>query len=741
VHSSLPDFLGDPTRTGRGRLPQWRLRECFAPAAETWLDLSKQVARLVEQAAWLLLERAENVKPQEVAGDVEVEPELHEKADGSSKGTTRRQRKQAVARRRDALAAEALVLKASGTEHSEDTEGQVRETQPDALHPDEAKSQNAAVTSGQAGRDMFGTEESIASASGPWQGSLLSGLLESGHHPHDDEAPDHTPGREMYQRDEETEAMETVVGVLESLGDNPQEADALSSLSDRSSIASWLAQDRADAQGSDAMALHLCEINTASWSSRVSIDAWAPCDRGGCPPLAGIAWDRGCMETAARDSDDLHLREINAASWSSRGSEAAALNMCEVNTASWSSRGSRAPWMAPGFPARASSDHVGRDVHDPEATTEWYLREANASSWSSRGSVSDAAALNLCEVNTASWSSTASKAARFASYHARSVQELMHDLSMHGAAASSAPSAPHLTHGTVGYNPLGKPAESAEDAATPPMSQAACSSGAAPPGGVGAMLPGLDTASTRAKLPVVEAFPTFAHLDELVGPEEFRERRHDNLRWRIWAVAGRRGTHPVTLAAGDAAGGPALPPTAWAKGLSGWMQPIDELHPLCVRETRWENRFMRAARRVADLESGQRVCSQRPQQLWQQSHGSRSPTEHRWHWERKQQPRTSSTSPPLRTSSVPWGREHSPTLGLQPRTSSPSSQPLRTSSVAWGREHSPSLGLQPPPATMPMTSPGTQMQAATVQSAEDHVLVAVPVSRLEAVARVLTSSS
>jgi len=229
-----------------------------------------------------------------------------------------------------------------------------------------------------------------------------------------------------------------------------------------------LAQDAE--QELDDVALNLCEINTASWSSVNAPISWGV--GGGYPkrccvaraPLADLVWDSAAtgssrvggvggavsshLAPAPHDFEAAHeepahpghppsYHDINSESWSSKGSGVAAnLNFCDINTASWSSRESRTHLFAAlGANVRTrSTDHGARGNEDPTTS---HLHESNACSWRSRGS----APLNLCEINTASWGSTNSKlfAGMGASRRpARSVKDLLEDFALlHNSSSES----------------------------------------------------------------------------------------------------------------------------------------------------------------------------------------------------------------------------------------------------------------------------------------------------------------
>ncbi|CAK0829798.1 unnamed protein product, partial [Prorocentrum cordatum] len=107
VRAALPDFLADRAWTGRIRLPSWRLAELLQPPAESWQQLAGQVAELVEQVAWLLIDPMGRESKRQIAslsqpvaalGDAQAA----EHGGCPAKTATRRQRKRAVAIRREA---------------------------------------------------------------------------------------------------------------------------------------------------------------------------------------------------------------------------------------------------------------------------------------------------------------------------------------------------------------------------------------------------------------------------------------------------------------------------------------------------------------------------------------------------------------------------------------------------------------------------------------------------------------
>ena len=103
IYLALPDFLAPRALTGRSRLPKTQLCRLFIPKAESCEQLSVQVAQLVEQVVWDLVE-PRGITDTNAGGITGTEQ------DGSCapvvvKATTRRQRKRIVAMRREAQAA------------------------------------------------------------------------------------------------------------------------------------------------------------------------------------------------------------------------------------------------------------------------------------------------------------------------------------------------------------------------------------------------------------------------------------------------------------------------------------------------------------------------------------------------------------------------------------------------------------------------------------------------------------
>ncbi|CAJ1359725.1 unnamed protein product [Effrenium voratum] len=343
--------------------------------------------------------------------------------------------------------------------------------------------------------------------------------------------------------------------------------------------------------------------------------------------------------------------------------EACALNFCEVNTASWGSQ---------------SAPHRARD--------------AEVASRSSRGSVEEA--LNLCEINTASWNSNCSWSRTWGVWNPRSgprsVQDIMADLTFCSGFPheASAPAVEQSGGQTVAPFPS-LTAEAlaalsrAEEVDTVPPGH-----GMPPSAGMlhvmhhghsrhchhhdhhsshhsnhhfqGAQcqqhldLPPVPEGS-RSTFGLAESSNKLRLLEQRVDSErDSRDRRQNNMRWRLWHHS-ERYFQPPLQAPADAAGGPTPEPDA----------SIED--SLWLREARWEQKLSLATQRMAD--SSQRLRRQeRPSGFggfWQ----PHSPK--RWRWSAR------SASPP-------------------------------------GRE-------------LPEAVP------------EDHVLVAVPRSRLEAVARLLAS--
>lgn len=637
VRAALPDFLGDPVRTGRRRLPPQRLGECFMPQAASWMELSVQVAQLIEQAAWLLLEpeaaKEEQAVPElprhlGVGGDgVELAAfgaeagqmvptdvlEARRRVKGGA--TARRQRRRAVQGRREGAVADVGTI----PEDAADTAAAC----PEGCRSREASSGDSAAS----GLEAY-LSKPVAYLSDRW-GSSASAT--PGPCDHDAAAGEPQDMAALVAFASAAEVLDEETGGAEGAGH--RDCRGASQEEPPSSAAS---------EGSR---------NSPDWSmGHASAPGWA----WGGPAADGLTEPEEAPGLGA-----FCLRDLNGASWSSGGSgaEAAALELCDINTASWSSRGSRAgammPWLAPFHSAVGCG---ARDVREAAAATEdAQQRELNACSWSSRVSARSAegAGMNLCETNTASWSSTGSRVWHTAGYSAaarhnvRSVREVMEDFALYSAAgscgaggacgggqaaasSSAAAGSPCcvLGHpGAVGAGaPYMPPSGAAEVTSQPEAAAGGCGggcggAGAAAGGGGGGGAAGGGAAGLGQQqhlghggaLPAqpgaggprgegwggqlprspgtwpssppralgtpaggsAEALPAamprlLEHQHTAVEPDELRERRHNNLRWRLWAVAGRDGSHRA--AAGDAAGGPCPTAEGSRRSLQLWQQ-------------------------------------------------------------------------------------------------------------------------------------------------------------------------
>lgn len=199
-------------------------------------------------------------------------------------------------------------------------------------------------------------------------------------------------------------------------------------------------------------------------------------------------------------------------------------------------------------------------------------------------------------------------------------------------------------------------------------------------------------------------------LQEVLGrspsADELRDQRRENYKWRMWAI---RRWDPISPAGAAPLGG-------FSSGHQlEWMWPGKEADSLWMRETRWEARCLRAARRLAaerregwgeaNMNSFQgaprfqeRWRADMVWRRWQQEQRGRSKTaelDRDWHW--------------------------------LPRTPSPQLQPVNVG--LWR------LGGEPPPLELPVAAAA----ATPAYVPEQHVLVAVPVSRLGDVAGLLGS--
>lgn len=221
----------------------------------------------------------------------------------------------------------------------------------------------------------------------------------------------------------------------------------------------------------------------------------------------------------------------------------------------------------------------------------------------------------------------------------------------------------------------------------------------------------------------------------LLTSDELQERRRENLRWRLWAL-GEKNAMKAMAAMGNAAssGSVAVPETG--KGLLNWMQPGAELDTLWMRETRWEARCVRAALRIAELETD---C------MWdaikgadeEAGGGPMAPTffKERWRadmvWRRLQQSR-----------SRPVFGAHDWSWPWVARTPSPPSSP-REGWPHWRDHVQGSLcnSIARHPAFCSQLSSTTAAPQSHAETMEPHVLLAVPVSRLHAVASALAETT
>eukprot|EP00933_Yihiella_yeosuensis_P079244 TRINITY_DN9160_c3_g1_i1.p1 TRINITY_DN9160_c3_g1~~TRINITY_DN9160_c3_g1_i1.p1 ORF type:complete len:810 (+),score=127.91 TRINITY_DN9160_c3_g1_i1:233-2431(+) len=557
-------------------------------------------------------------------------------------------------------------------------------------------------------------------------------------------------------------------------------------------FAQQVSENSIDEEATGTFEFEMREHNSASWGSSRSI-GHRPSARPTVAQLAGL-WNE--EREPPNDTEPHHPSspnpfEFNAESWNSRmsaGDPTCPLNLCEINTASWNSHAQTQnyPWLA--------SEIAYRDT--PDVADHW--RDLNAASLSSRSSVPDADALNLCEVNTASWNSNCNPwQARWnprggtARGEVRSLQDIMADLSrfggLHcqvgdGATSASAAGEPNsgIAHGPSSLTAealasLSKSQDVGTDAIqhqslngvghhshshsrlhhhtdhmfqshqlhqfhhnqhqfhhTPLQQHHHCQLHQHHSSlGLDQELPSVpeDSGQTLEQgiAKALEHSTSKTKTSKL--PEEIlRERRHNNLLWRLWAASRTGNGGRVSLP--DPASFPNLPfSSAAQEGHNAVMPNSSEFDSLWLRESRWERKCANVAHR-STTQSGQQVSRQGVQrvlQFWQrQRHRSVSPTARgRWPVVGR------SLSPPEATS---YGGEGD-TI----------SQALRAASTSGGASGPASNHGSASPLHVEMsgTSPlaGNMPMSTGCQSAEEHVLVAVPVSRLEAVARVLDRPS
>lgn len=359
---SLPDFLGDPARTGRARLPAWQLSCVLRPRAESWHQLAGQVARLVEQLAWSLVE-PECPAPLTAAPVPEDGPApdnvVEESATPKRKGLCRRQRQRAAAQR---AAAAALEQQGNATG---DTAAEAEDLRPQ----DEGPEAPGGVSSSSL-QPAENKEEEL-----PHQGSSKPSC-----------------------DDESDEERVSVAASAAALGrENPQEAEVVRPHCARSL---WSRGHRMAGEG-------------PMWSA-----------------ATGLMWSAAGTERVYPATEEVHHLTsspvLSQASRSDLGSHAEnhALNLCDVHTASCSSLGSCAGhgW------GLAPSNHRGYEEGSKASGEQSPAR-------SSKESV-DHGALNLCEINTASWSSTGSRGGGWFAANARgtavrrSVADILSDLTL-----------------------------------------------------------------------------------------------------------------------------------------------------------------------------------------------------------------------------------------------------------------------------------------------------------------------
>jgi len=474
----------------------------------------------------------------------------------------------------------------------------------------------------------------------------------------------------------------------------------------------------------NACPYNFCEVNTASWSGTEG-PPWIATER------AALAW----AATGEVDVENsIHMRECNGASWSSRGSMADAdpLNLCEINTASWNSASSRNPWQTPWNSRSGDTRGTVRGVQDVMADLallKGLNYQAGESSPSSNGAMDSSSALPHGSLLTAEALAALSR-----------VQEVsppgLHYQALNaggsgGCSSFSTGVIPHWvdhSHGRHDYHHdhhLYQNHQHHQLHQHHPHLQyhqsqhRACSKESAVPNvpSCGQGLPPVPEDSksashaTPAKLSVLEQ-----HVE---SEEHSRERRSNNMRWRIWAVSGNNLRQQLSCPIGAAVAGGG------------------EIDSLWLRESRWERRRANAAKQFAhsrrNLPSAQRAFK-----FWQQNrHRSFSPSRTWWLGD------GTSSSP------LPEGIGQDGDSGAGPTTAATmfgSAAASTAATTARCEQHPfilPHMELQVSPLAshtnlvpmmpIPYTGFGWQGQ-------EDTVFVAVPRSRVEAVAQLLANA-
>lgn len=579
-----------------------------------------------------------------------------------------------------------------------------------------------------------------------------------------------------------SEVLEEVVGIGEvHIPEHPDsvlQEDALSSHSKASlpalsfrgsptayelNAATWNSRDSA----AEACQFNFCEVNTASIGSQR-------------PPWLGP--DANSRAWPTLDAPDDPWRELNGASWSSRGScpDNDALNLCEINTASWNSTGSHARWMTSWNPRGANTRTV-RSVQDIMSDLSMFSGLAvpgeSGTSVPSLGTEASGVLAHGYPLLTAEALATLSGTSEVGSAEGSQRQQLLSNtVGPSGATPGTMPQFMHHNHNRLHHNEY-FPYQNSQHHQSPQQHQHAQhhtpqlhhaqqhhqhfqhqhqhhshqhyqhqhqhhqhhqhlqQAPSFPPG-----LPPVPEGSKSTNFEAeASSSSKLSLLEQRVNSDKVsRDKRQYNLRWRLWAMSGKTGngpnqsiSHPAEGA--EVAADPMSPGSAHA-GSDGGL--YGELDTLSLRESRWERHRANAAQRFAELATSQRIWRQGLQrviQFWRpQRHRSHSPSG-RFALGRDQAVRqhlpwaaTRSTSPPDiaegfdargGTAAVPAIHSAVSAVHCEQRgTSSQVSQPASTNL---------------PPTTTPASGqPSLE---------EEHVFVAIPKSRLEAVTRLLAS--
>eukprot|EP00930_Biecheleria_cincta_P047977 TRINITY_DN3336_c0_g1_i1.p1 TRINITY_DN3336_c0_g1~~TRINITY_DN3336_c0_g1_i1.p1 ORF type:complete len:854 (+),score=104.12 TRINITY_DN3336_c0_g1_i1:220-2562(+) len=510
----------------------------------------------------------------------------------------------------------------------------------------------------------------------------------------------------------------------------------------------WNSRDSA----AEACPFNLCEVNTASIGSQR-------------PPW--LSPDANSRAWPTLDAPDDPWRELNGASWSSRGScpDYDAINLCEINTASWNSTGSHARWMTSWNPRGANTRPV-RSVQDIMSDLATFGGLAVPSESGASGTEATGVLAHGYPTLTAEALATLSSTPDNGSEVSQRQQLLSNAVGPSGATPGVMPQFMHHSHNRHHHNDY-FPFQNSQHDQSPQQhqhSQLHTSqlhhaqqhhqhfqhqhqhyahqhyqhqhqhhqhyqhlqlAPSFPPG-----LPPVPECSKSTNFEEeASSSSKLSLLEQKVNSDKVsRDKRQNNLRWRVWAMSGKGAigsNQSMRLSAegAEVATDPMSPGSAHA-GSDGSLH--GELDTLSLREARWERHRANAAQRFAELSTGHRMWRpglQRVIQFWQpQRHRSHSPSS-RFALGRDQAVRQH----------FPWAA---------PRSTSPP-EVVDGFEVRGGTPAMPTLHCEQRPGQVSQQAATNLASTITTAhgqtSSEEHVFVAIPKSRLEAVNRLLAS--